>query len=362
MERIFLFAYDKVNLGDDLFIRTLTDRYPHTKFFLWSGFDNRQNFADIPNLIVVDQNSKMMRMMANVWPSFPHRWRTKIEKHCDAMIYIGGSIFIEYSNWEQYVVWWKEKSIQKPMYVLGANWGPYSTSEYKNGMANVFASMKDVCFRDLYSKAQFRNVPTVRYAPDILFSFPMPRCQVKKKQVFVSVIDCGGKCHFELRGYEETYLRNMSSIIKQYLEEGCSIILSSFCSYEGDDNAISKLLGKINASKYMENITVLSYTGKNCIEILEAISASDYVIATRFHGVILALAAGRPVLPIVYSDKTLYTLKSIDFCGYYFDLRSDEEFSFESSKENWKKCKLIQLDTIKIDAETHFLKLDSVLD
>lgn len=36
MKRIFLYAYDKVNLGDDLFIRYITNKYQNTKFYMVS--------------------------------------------------------------------------------------------------------------------------------------------------------------------------------------------------------------------------------------------------------------------------------------------------------------------------------------
>ena len=108
-------------------------------------------------------------------------------------------------------------------------------------------------------------------------------------------------------------------------------------------------------------ISVLSYDGTNSNDILTSISESDYVIATRFHGVILALAAGRPVLPVIYSDKTQHTLNSIGFNGRCFDLRSQKTISFAQSKENWHNPQKYHMDRIYSDAEKHFSKLDTVL-
>lgn len=361
MKRVFLYAYDKVNLGDDLFIRTITARYPDTKFYLWSDSINRQNFSDIGNLIVIDQKSKLLLAIEKFWPSFPSRYRVWTENHCDAIVYIGGSIFMEYPQWERYVSWWKEKALQNQMYVLGANWGPYSTPEYREGMAEAFGAMQDICFRDQYSQTQFACVKNVRYAPDILLSTQMPKCEIKKKQVFISLIDCGGEEHAELRKYKKAYLDNMSSLLKQYLEDGWCVVLSSFCKHEGDELAVSEVLTNIIDSGYADRISVLPYDGTNSNEILISISESDYVIATRFHGVILALAAGRPVLPVIYSDKTQHTLNSIGFEGRCFDLRSQKTISFAQSKENWHNHKKHHLDHIRSDAEKHFSKLDMVL-
>ena len=361
MKRVFLYAYDKVNLGDDLFVRTITERYPGTKFYLWSDAINRNNFADVDNVIVFNQQSGLLRATSKIWPSFPSRYRKWVECRCDAIVYIGGSIFIEYPHWERYVSWWKEKARQNQMYVLGANWGPYSTPAYKEGMAEAFGAMQDICFRDHYSQAQFSYVNSVRYAPDILLLSQMPKCEINKKQVFVSLIDCSGEAHAELRKYKKVYLDNMSSLLRQYLEDGWHVVLSSFCKHEGDELAVSEVLTNIIDSRYTDRISILSYDGTNSNEILRSISESDYVISTRFHGVILALAAGRPVLPVIYSDKTQHTLDSIDFEGRCFDFRSQKTISFVQSKENWYNLKKYPLDRIRSHAEKHFSKLDMIL-
>ena len=360
MKRVCLYAYDKVNLGDDLFIRTIAARYPDTKFYLWSDSANKRNFSDVDNLNVIDQQSRIMRFLGKIRGSIPSRFRTWLETHCDAIVYIGGSIFMEYPNWERYVDWWKGKACQNRMFVLGANWGPYQTPEYKDGMADTFGYMKDVCFRDQYSKNQFAGVPNVRYAPDILLSLPMPEQEIQKKQIFVSLIDCNGDDHAELRPYQQSYLDHISNLLRQYLADGWQVVLSSFCRHEGDEKAVSEVLCRLG-DDFEEKIRMLAYDGTNSQMILQTIAESDYCFATRFHGVILALASGRPVLPIIYSDKTRNTLESIGFEGRYLDLRTQEQISYEVSKENWVKQIKIDRDNICPEAENHFSELDKVL-
>lgn len=60
MRKIFLYAYDRINLGDDLFIRTICNRYPNVKFYLWSKKYNEKVFDDVKNLKVLDKNSKYL--------------------------------------------------------------------------------------------------------------------------------------------------------------------------------------------------------------------------------------------------------------------------------------------------------------
>lgn len=360
MKHVWLYAYDKVNLGDDLFIRYLVTRYPNHKFYLWSDAINKRNFSDLENLTVIEQQSKSLRVFGKICGSIQARFRTWLENHSDAIVYIGGSIFIEYPNWERYVTWWKEKANSKPMYVLGANWGPYVTEAYKEGIAEAFASMRDVCFRDEYSKRQFDHISTVRYAPDILFSCKMPQCAVKEKHIFVSLIDCSSEDHCALKEYEHNYLNSMTSMLQSYLDDGCNITLASFCKQEGDEYAIFELSKQLCCSDLGDRVRTIVYNGMNSYDLLKAIAESDYVIATRFHGVVLALAAGRPVLPIVYSDKTLHTLESIGFNGSVFDLRTSEPFSYEQSKKNWIEPEEIPIDTIRKEAQNHFSLLDLI--
>ena len=40
-KRCFLYAYDKQNLGDDLFVHTICNRYPDAQFYMWSAPVNR---------------------------------------------------------------------------------------------------------------------------------------------------------------------------------------------------------------------------------------------------------------------------------------------------------------------------------
>jgi colanic acid/amylovoran biosynthesis protein len=87
----------------------------------------------------------------------------------------------------------------------------------------------------------------------------------------------------------------------------------------------------------------------------EAIAQSEFVVATRFHATILALAAGRPVLPVVYSDKTLHVLEDLGFDGGVIDLRKDEDYTA------FDKPGYFDVEQQKKNAQKHFEKLDQVL-
>lgn len=357
MKKAFLYAYDRQNLGDDLFVHTITKRYPHVKFYMWSDTKNRETFRSLPNLKVVQKEGGMKRFLERIRPSLGAGYRNWMENRCQAVVYIGGSIFMEYDNWAQILTWWEYTAENRPFYVMGANFGPYHTEAYREKIAQIYAKMKDVCFRDQYSYDLFREVDTVRRAPDILFSYPMPQVAVEEKQIFVSVINCAARDESHgLTQHDRSYVENMARLLTKYRREGYRLVLSSFCAHEGDEEGIRKILKAMDAEKDAD-IQVLNYDGTNADALTTAIAQSEFVVATRFHGTILALAAGRKVLPVIYSDKTLYVLQDLGFDGPVIDIRSCEDYTAVGKPGVFgvNRQKLAQ------EAQKHFEKLDETL-
>ena len=355
--KVFLYAYDRQNLGDDLFIHTIVKRYPHVKFYMWSDLKNRQIFRCLPNLKILQKEGRMVRFLKRLRPSLVSRYRNWLENRCQAVVYIGGSIFMEYDHWAQILTWWEYMAEHRPFYVMGANFGPYHTEDYRKKFGQIYAKMKDVCFRDRYSYDLFREVAAVRQAPDILFSYPMPQVEVQQKQLFVSVIDCASRDESHgLTRYDASYVENMAQLLNQYRREGYRLVLGSFCTHEGDERGIQKIVKAMGAEE-SEDLQVRRYDGTNAEQITEAMAQSSLVIATRFHAAILAIVAGRPVLPVIYSDKTLHVLEDLGFEGPVIDIRSCEDYTAVGAPEEAS----VDCQTLAREAQKHFEKLDQVL-
>lgn len=363
MKKVFLYAYDRRNLGDDLFVHTIVKRYPDTRFYMWSDKTNQTTFQSLHNLKVMDKDSVFVQLLKRIRPSFVSRYRAWMESRCQAVVYIGGSIFMEYENWKQILNWWEYEAENRPLYIMGANFGPYRSEAFRNKLAEIFCSSRDVCFRDQYSYKKFCKIPTVRYAPDILFSYPVEKTDVIHKQIFVSPIDCStrGEGEHTLSAYSDNYFSTLRRLLNNYLEDGYCLVLASFCSEEGDDQAVKKLLGALSLTEDDHRVKCLFYDGTNIKDMLAGISSSEYVIATRFHAAILALVTGRPVFPIVYSDKTINVLQDIGFRGNYADLRDLEPISYEYSKFNLEHSQNIDAEHLARMAEGHFSMLDQCL-
>lgn len=358
MKKVFLYAYDHVNLGDDLFIETIVKRYPNVMFYLWSRKENEKVFQGLNNLKIIDENVGMLKKMGSIHPGFVRRYKSNLQKKCHAHVYIGGSIFMEYPTWKDIVNWWEYQSSHYAFYVLGANFGPYQTEDYKTAMGNVFSKLEDVCFRDTYSKGLFYENRKVRQAPDILFSYPMPEVHKMKKQIFFSITK-----YKKVDGSQQSesiYEMKISEIAEEYAKEGYDVVLASFCEEEGDLEAADAIRKKVS-KEYRDKIRCFAYDGINRQVFLQELACSEYVIATRFHGVILAGVAGRPVYPILYSDKTKHVLEDLKFEGNYADIRTLEGLSYHDTRRNLERHITLSMEGLVQAAEEHFAKLDERL-
>ncbi|MGN0383576.1 MAG: polysaccharide pyruvyl transferase family protein [Eubacterium sp.] len=360
--KVFVYAYDRINFGDDLFIHTLCNRYPDVNFYLWSKKYNIKTFKSVKNLKVLDQDSKFLNFLKRLHPSLYSRYKCRMEEKCNAVVYIGGSIFIEYDNWEQILTWWDYEALNRKFYILGANFGPYKTEAYRNKLADILANVEDVCFRDKYSFDLFKNVDKVRYAPDILFNYDFANIS-NKKQIFISVIDCASRNSGldKLSDNEEKYINLISKYIKSYAENGYSIILSSFCKIENDEESVEKIINQLSV-EVQNKVNIINYDGTNTDKLTSAIADSELVIASRFHASVLGFAANKPVFPIVYSDKTINILKDLSFEGKYIDIRKLDGNSYvEPINIQYDKQVINDIKSIKKKSCEHFCKLDILL-
>lgn len=364
MKKAFLFAYLSKNLGDDLFVKSICDRYPDTEFELWGRPDELSYAEQFGKIRIIDSENKLLQnIKKKILPSATARYRDYLEKKCRAVVYIGGSILIEYENWRDISNWWEYEAKKDKFYVIGANFGPYQSEDYRKRMSDIFLKMKDVCFRDQYSKNQFPDHPVVRYAPDILFSYPIPQIDMKKKQAFFSVIDCASKDEgsIQLKKYADVYINQISSLVNELINKGWSIVLSSFCKHEGDEEAIDKIIKNISD---LSKVQTINYNGSNYNEVLKTLAESEYVFASRFHATIFALSAGRPVIPVLYSNKTLNVLHDMGFEGKYVDIRKMDQNQLLSAYQlirHPEKQMIENIEYYKKASLKHFEKLDQVL-
>ena len=130
----------------------------------------------------------------------------------------------------------------------------------------------------------------------------------------------------------------------------------SFCKYEGDLEAICQIKRILPQDC---NVDYFSYED-NIEEALDIIANSEYIIATRFHAMILGWLYNKPTLPIAYSEKMTNVMKDVGYSGMYIDFSRLENLDFCKVYEDFK-INSVDISKQVINSERHFQELDKFL-
>lgn len=314
--RFMLYGFYGHNVGDDAFFDMLFKRYPDVMFYVL--FEKRspdsklsvllkssytQFFSRYPNVRFYDATQPDIIKINAFGEKFnqSNLFEKLLLKICDGVVHIGGSIYQQIGNWQLDFDIRKERKLSgKKFFAVSNNFGPYTGNSYRDMWAGEFKKWTDICFRDRYSYKLFGDIPTVRYAPDLLFSFPIEKKESEKK-VSVSVIDTLAPFRSMEKSTAEAYENKIVELIKRFSSDGYAVSLLSFCAFEGDNAAADRILAAL-PEEISSNVKNVVYSN-NLSEITNEIETSEYVVATRFHAMILGYIAGKRVLPICYSEK-----------------------------------------------------------
>lgn len=361
MKKVMVKAYTQFNLGDDLFIKILCERYPRTKFILYAPKRYKSTFGKMKNIRFYHNDSLFVRLTNYIFRKikFNDFFLKNIIRKCDAVVQIGGSLFIQRNDWEKHL--YHTKTIRKegqPYFLLGANFGPFTDKDYYDRYKEVFSEYTDVCFREKYSYELFQDLDNVRRADDIIFQLDTKEIREKnKKNVIISVIK--PSVRKDLQGYDEVYYSKIRDIATYFMEKEYTVTLMSFCELEGDKEAI-EVIANLIPNKFSAHLIKHYYNG-NLQESISTIKESSFVVATRFHSMILGWLFNKAVFPIVYSDKMENVMSDINFLGYSTRLQDIDNVEPERVFDALKTNRIEVYQQIK-NAEGHFEKLDEYLD
>lgn len=383
-KRVKIKAYVAGNLGDDLFIELLCSRYPQHNFYLCGSKKFKKIYEENKNLKFISYDTFLCRLQMAV-----RRVLTKAvncvlqqeklpvlatdvqsnwsyEKKADLNVFITGSGFRNGAD-EMHISPRKrleeEHYFNLHPYLLGCNFGPYVSDEYYFMYQELFQKAADVCFRDTYSLGLFPMVKTARSAADIVFCYPVDMIHAQERLVsqdymLISVANLA-KDKDEAADYSSDYIEMLRKLVSMRNRKNLHTVLLGFCNEQGDDLVISQVLDGLYDSQLDH---VYCYPDIAGLAAIRLIYDANFILATRYHAMILGLLFGKKVCPICYSEKMIHVVNDILPDAKYIALEELDSMDVSGLED----AQYIQLPDERIrelveSANTQFAKLDTAL-
>ena len=325
--KIFVKLFTALNLGDDLFLKILLERYPDTGFYLTAPNHYKEIFKSYKNFFVLeDKLAKPTGLFYKVYKVlerniFPSLYRKDIkttaeksiktvseENKYDGFVSIGGSIFMQpkklpdYADVEYYKV---IHNYFDKTFFLGCNFGPFSDPNYLKSYTEIFSNATDVCFREEASSKLFQELGNVRCKPDIVFGLDHPESEKKPKTVGFSIVSARNNID------EKGYIKKYAELVEFYQSKNYEIYFFSFCQKQGDEDVINAITDLLKSNK---NINKVFYNG-DIDSFLAVYSAVESMYCGRFHAMILSMVFNQNIFPVIYSKKMTNVLNDINYKG-----------------------------------------------
>lgn len=364
--KVYLFACIEKNIGDDLFVKLLCERYPNVDFLITEQA-NYGSLAKIPNLHFSKKLSKWMWAMSLDPHSPIKKAISAIIRACysltlpkrDVAISIVGNAFknYKYTGWSQ-SKWIRSRiKLVKRFYLISTNFGPYNDERWKEDFCQIYPQMADVCFRDEFSYNLFKHLPNARFAPDAVISLGNQTTEADRdKRVIISLIDCAfGPRSEELHKSANTFEAKMVDAARRFLDEGYKITFLN-SNTEQDRPACDRIMSILDS----KDVEVLDYDG-DLESVFELYKRSACVVATRLHTIILSWLYGLPVVPIVYDIKVENMLNSYGFNSDKYDIKALGSVSGDDIFNSMNRYNFVLPNEIITASNQQFAEIDKEL-
>jgi polysaccharide pyruvyl transferase WcaK-like protein len=216
-------------------------------------------------------------------------------------------------------------------------------------------------FRDVESKSFMASIgsDTRRdsVVPDLVFSLPAPaeeqtNRRIEGTNVGVGVMAYHGWAHDQTLGNQVymDYLENLGRFVLWLLKSGYGVRL--LIGEDRDLSACSLLAGNVSVGRaeWRGQLT-LAREVDSMSTLLSEVLATDVVVATRYHNVVAALMAKRPVVSLGYAPKNQALLEQFGMAAYCQPVEGfDVELLKRQFLEVWDKREPIRK---RIEGTTH---------
>ena len=188
------------------------------------------------------------------------------------------------------------------------------------------------------------------------FTLKMEETQKINKAVGISVINL--QIRESLKEKEDIYNDFIKRIIIKFAKRNYNVYLFSFSGFEQDDIAINKIMEMV-PNEYKEKVKIVKFE-ENIEEFINEYSKMQYMIAGRFHSMILSILFNQKIYNLTYSKKQDNVIKELKLFSR-FQTINDLTYSTVLRKYYLKKVCKNKLKKIAKKAEDQFINLDNFL-
>ena len=362
---ILVTGYFKRNLGDDLFLKVLSERYSFNNFEVIIDKKNAKYYRQISNVRFIKKGllckvvNKLLKLVspAGIYSLLKYRYLKVIE--------IGGSVFTQRKGQRGVDFMRNYLAINSENYfVIGSNFGPFETQEFMQAHRKFFQQITGTVFRDKKTVSLFQGVENVRYAPDVVFNLQTEQIKTVPEKVpyaVITPIDLDFKDVSrdpKLAERKDFYLDSIIKVATQLVDDGFSLKFMVFGEEQNDRGISEVLLNKLAQMRPCANLEIIET--ENIQKKLEILKNSSRLISTRYHSMILGWLFQVPQLVYIYSDKMLHVIDDLYPTQSYCDIRAESL----KNVDNGLFCKMgdVQLASIIKRAALQFSYLDKFLE
>ena len=307
--RILLDAYFDMNFGDDLFVRTVTDRYPDALFYVfWKKTPAKvlKRALQSPNMVILPEACDMQTIGTY-----------------DAYVSVGGDIYPDGVDYSARIA--RMEAVKKQngfVAMLGFSLYASYGEETKEALRKMAGIADVVLCRDEESAKLYRSfAPEAEIISGTDMAFLNPVLERLAQDKSGKEAATTGK---KILGFAprrrlytpddvyENYCKAMAKVADGYLEQNEDALVRFLALSVGeyDDNITCADI--IKHMKQGDRTQVLAYDG-DLERFMEQAGELTCMVPTRFHGMVLALALGIPFVPVPYEVKLSQLLKELKY-------------------------------------------------
>ncbi|MDF2479512.1 MAG: putative glycosyltransferase [Sphingobacterium sp.] len=302
---VLLDVYIDDNFGDDLFVKIVCERYPNDTFYIIDHNYNearRRRFRKIPNLKFVAAIAEMCNSTL-----------------FDMLLLVGGDMFPNTSDYRyRELLIDKRKEQGKPVSFIGCNLHKHYDEPNAEIVLRLFEKADFAGVRDEWTynfiKTKWPQA-NVRQTADLAFSYRYPVRRASKPGLLGISIRRKAGVSESVYG---AYCNSLAFVINAYLskDNGNTVRLYCFSSGSFNDKEVAEDI--LQGVTEKTRVSIVGYDGDIDV-FLGSFAECEYVIATRFHAIIMALVLNIPMLPYAYESKVTNLLHDIGYSGIVQD-------------------------------------------